>query len=357
MDMVLLKRRDHAASLVELVYATYGLTFHRDWLYNADRMLELNALGDITSIVAVEQGRVVGHLAMIRPHFDVECESGAVAADDVRECGLSIVHPEYRSRGIQVGMALGLSQEAWKMGLRGSIMRCVTHHTFSQRGALAMGGQPTALLLGSIPRWVSYDHDDPSEREPLSTLLHWVPVHPAEKATPLVRPPQMGWFDSALTGIRERRTVATSASGLPAESEVCASWSGPRRLAQVHVLRIGRDLVERLAETCRWLVGGHISHISVFLPGDVPELAGMHRELTELGLFPGGFIPGYLRGGRDAPIYQALEWSDLRPERIAVEGEAAGTIRDSVLEGWRAIGDRSAMNHRRKGKVEVQRTD
>ena len=356
MDLIRLERRDHARSLVDLVYATYGLTFHRDWLYDPDRMLELNALGDITSLVAVEDGQVIGHLALIRPHFDVEADSGPVSAADVRECGLSIVHPDHRSKGVQVGMAMGLAKVAYETGVRGAIMRCVTHHTYSQRGALAMGGQPTALLLGSIPRWVSYDHDDPSEREPLSTVMHWVPVHPKTEVQALVRPPGMRWFDNALAGIRETRTAPPASAVLPQESELVATWSGPRRLAQVHVTRIGRDLVSRLEETCRWLIGGHISHITVFLPGDVPHMAAIHDELAELGLFPAGFVPGYLRGGRDALVYQALAWSDLRPDRIKVAGAAAREVRASVLDAWGSVAGRSVLDRPRRGTVVVKQT-
>jgi GNAT superfamily N-acetyltransferase len=355
MDLIRLEHREHARLLVELVYATYGLTFHRDWLYDPDRMLELNALGDITSVIAMEDGQVIGHLAMIRPHFDVEVDSGPVCADDVRECGLSIVHPDHRSKGVQVALALRLSQIAWEEGIRGAIMRCVTHHTFSQRSARLLGGQPVALLLGSIPRWVSYDHDDPSNREPLSTLLQWVPVHPSGSTHALVRPPGMDWMERAVKGIQEVRTAPPSASVLPRESELCANWSGSKRLAQIHVTRVGRDLVSRLEETCRWLLGGHIAHISVFLPGDVPHLAAVHDELSALGLFPGGFIPGYLRGGRDAVVYQALSWSDLNPDRIkTLKGDSADIL-SSVLRARQQVGTRSALDRTLTGPIKVKR--
>ena len=356
MDFIRLEHREHARMLVDLVYATYGLTFHRDWLYNPDRMLELNALGDLTSVVAVDDGKVVGHLAMIRPHFEVEDDHGPVCADNIRECGLSIVHPEYRSKGIQEALALRLSQIAFEDGIRGAIMRCVTHHTYSQRSCRMMGGQPVALLLGSIPRWVSYDHDDPSEREPLSTLLQWVPVHPAEGTHALVQPKGMDWMEKAVTGIQETRTAPPTDAVLPEKSELCATWSGARRLAYIHVTRVGSDLVSRLEETCRWLLGGHIAHISVFLPGDVPHVAAVHEDLQRMGLFPGGFIPGYLRGRRDAVIYQALAWSDLSPERIKVLRGDSQDILTSVLAARKAVGTRTALEQPRKGVVTVKRT-
>ena len=354
MDLIRLERRDHARSLADLVYATYGLTFHRDWLYDPDKMLALNESEDIVSVVAVEGGKVKGHLSLIRPHFDVEASDGPICASDVRECGLSIVHPDVRSTGLQAGLALRLSQEAWRLGVRGAILRCVTHHTWSQRSALSMGGTPVALLVGSIPRWVSYDHDDPMEREPLSTVVTWVPVHGPSGVSALSRPDDMSWIDASMGPTRENRVSPPEAAVLPDESELTATWCGSRRLAQVHVTTVGHDLIDRLADTCRWLVGGHIAHITVMLPGDQRVVSQLHEELASLGLFPGGWLPGYLSGGRDALVYQALAWSDLDPSRIKVVGKRAQQIRDGVLGGWKRAQMFDPMGAPRKGRVSVK---
>lgn len=354
MDLIRLERREHAQSLADLVYATYGLTFHRDWLYDPDKMLALNARGDIVSVVAVDKGRVVGHLALIRPHFDVESSTGPVTANDVRECGLSIVHPDFRDQGLQAGLALRLSQEAWRLGVRGAILRCVTHHTWSQRSALSMGGTPVALLLGSIPRWVSYDHDDPSEREPLSTVVTWVPVHGPSGVSALARPQAMDWIDGSMAPTREQRVGPPQSAVLPEESDLTATWCGSRRLAQVHVTTVGHDLIDRLADTCRWLIGGHIAHVTVMLPGDQRVVADMHDELSSLGLFPAGWLPGYLSGGRDALVYQALAWSDLSPDKIQVVGKRARQIREGVLSGWQRSQMFDPMGAPRRGRVSVK---
>ena len=119
--------------------------------------------------------------------------------------------------------------------------------------------------------------------------------------------------------------------------------------------RVGRDLVSRLEETCRWLLGGHIAHISVFLPGDVPHLAAVHDDLSALGLFPGGFIPGYLRGGRDAVVYQALSWSDLNPDRIKTLKGDSTDILSSVLRARQQVRSRSALDRTLTAPIKVKR--
>ncbi len=45
-----LRTLDEAKALVDLVYDTYGLSFHREWMYHPEQMLELNRRGDITSL-------------------------------------------------------------------------------------------------------------------------------------------------------------------------------------------------------------------------------------------------------------------------------------------------------------------
>ena len=99
MDICRLDSLDQARSLVDCAYDVYGLTFHRSWLYEAEGLLEVNRRGDVTSLLAIEDGRVVGHLGLMRPSWDVLHEGAPISDPGLREVGLSIVHPDFRSRG------------------------------------------------------------------------------------------------------------------------------------------------------------------------------------------------------------------------------------------------------------------
>ena len=44
-----LRTLDQAKALVDCFYGTYGLTFHRDWVYDPHQLLELNRTGNIVS--------------------------------------------------------------------------------------------------------------------------------------------------------------------------------------------------------------------------------------------------------------------------------------------------------------------
>lgn len=353
MDFVRLTQRDHARALVDLVYATYGLTFHRDWLYDPEAMLDLNARGDIVSVVAVDGTQVVGHLALIRPQFDAETPSGPPCSARTRECGLSIVHPDARGEGVQAALALALSTVAWQEGVSGAIMRCVTHHTWSQRSALKMGGTPTALLLGSIPRWVSYDGEDATGGQPLSTALVWVPVR-GRPNNVLHRPAALDWLDPSLAALGASAAPVPTVGPLPAETVLHTTWSGSRRLAQIHVTVVGRDLAERLSATCQWLTRGHIAHVAVFLPAEAATVAA-HAALETAGLFAAGWIPSYLSGDRDALVYQTLAWAQLDPTQIQVVGGELADLRDAVVGGWRRVSQAAATRLARRGRVRVLR--
>jgi hypothetical protein len=90
------------------------------------------------------------------------------------------------------------------------------------------------------------------------------------------------------------------------------------------------------------------------LPGDQHVVAGMHDELSSLGLFPAGWLPGYLSGGRDALVYQALAWSDLDFNKIQVVGKRARQIRDGVLGAWQRSQMFDPMGAPRRGRVSVK---
>ena len=106
MEVRRLATLDQAKSLVDCVYAVYGLTFHRSWLYNPEELLELNRSGEIMSYVAIDGDRVIGHLAAIQPYFEVNPDGHAYTESSFREVGLSIVLPEYRGQKIQAQLGV-----------------------------------------------------------------------------------------------------------------------------------------------------------------------------------------------------------------------------------------------------------
>ena len=355
MDIVRLDSLDHARSLVECAYDIYGLTFHRGWLYEPEALVELNRSGDVTSLLAIDRGQVVGHLGLMRPSWDVRRGGVPITDPGLREVGLSIVRPDFRGEGVQALLGAAAFSMLAQEGAHGAYMKCVTHHTRSQKGALRFGAAPVALSLGSVPRFIVYDHEATDPAQPISTLGCYVPFRPMAEARAWL-PEDYGWLKGAIGRAGVRRTQGP-ALGVVGETDMEVRWQADRQLGQIYVLHAGADLVERLREKLRWLVGGHIAHVAVYLPTDQPLLADLGPALAELGLFVSGLLPGFFRGERDALVLQAIAFSHLDPNAVQVTGEAATEVRDRVLAGWLETQGRALRlltdPHRGRVRVEV----
>lgn len=353
MDIVRLTSLDHARSLVDCAYEIYGLTFHRGWLYEPEQLLELNRSGWVTSLLAVENGRVVGHLGVMRPSWDVRRDGAPITDPGLREVGLSIVHPKHRSGGVQGLLGGAAFQLLLEENAHGAYMKCVTHHTRSQKSALRFGGVPVSLSLGSVPRYIVYDHEHTDPTQPISTLGCYVPFRKLA--------PKRAWLPDAYAWLHD--TVAAAGVprekghtlGLVGETDLEVRWQADRQLGQIYVLHAGVDLVERLERAMSWLIGGHIGHVSVYLPTDAPLLHDMGPALADLGLFASGLLPGFYQGGRDALVLQAIARTKLDPSRLQIEGEGARALCDRVVAGWQAVEGRALglLQRGRRGRVKV----
>ena len=331
METKRLNSLDEARALVDCVYDTYGLTYHRSWLYDAAHVIELNRREDVVSFIAMEGSRVVGHLGLIRPAFELTDGGVPITSTDTRETGLSLVSPEARRKGVQARLAMEAAQWVFQGSMKYSFIKCVTHHVGSQKGAKRNGGVPTGLLLGSIPRWVRYNEASPREDEPISTLQYLVPLRP--DAGVVAMPEGFAWLPTICEHASSPRDPlpAGPATG---ETRFITKWQGDRKLAQIHVLHVGGDLVDRLEEKLRWLVRGHILHVLIYFPGDSPALAGMGDALLDMGLFPAGWVPRYFASGADALLYQTNAFAHLQRGSIQVLDDESAEVVDRVFEGW-----------------------
>jgi hypothetical protein len=334
MEVLRLQTLDQAKSLVDCVYAVYGLTFHRPWLYEPKRLLELNRSGEIMSYMALDSGRVIGHLAAIQPYFEVKIDGQSYTEPSFREVGLSIVLPEYRGRKIQAQLGLGMSADMVSQGVAGVMTKCVTNHLKSQNDALAMGGTPVALFLGSIPRWVVYGGEPGQQDQPISTMNVYIPVS-GTRPRDLYLPRALDWISDRFAPVRAKRQIRRNGP-ITGPTRIEARWQADRQHAQIHVFEAGVDLVEKLHEKVNWLVGGKMAHLTIFLPGDSPAVAAAGPALANLGMFAAGWIPGFYRGGGDALIYQVITYQTLDPDRVLV-AESGRNLKQEVVAAWKDV--------------------
>ena len=323
----LLESDEQARALARLVYETQGLTHHRAWLYRPEDILQRVRGGHVRSFVAMVGPRCVGHLAAIAPNFD---EADTPVERGNRIVGLDIVHPDVQGKGVRQRLTTAVYGWAGEQGVKGLFFRCRTDQIEGQRLARAMGAVPVSLLLGSVPR--------PGER-PLSVLTSYLALDDSPEQKVYLPRQDRDVYEALYENLAEPRLFVED-SGMPrlaAASDVRVHFDPARQVGRIHVVRAGPDLEDRVLERFRWLMGGHIRHVTVHAPLDTPFAAQAGLSWKGHGMVLGGILPGH--GGADVAVFQGLRDLHLDLSELRVLDPVADQLRDRVLADWRRSRD------------------
>ncbi len=336
--IIRLTRREEAEALAKCVYATYGLTFHRSYLYDPDRTLGLNSEGHLTSFLAMEGDRCVGHMALIRPYYEYSEAGTPVAGERVREAGLSMVRPDFRTSGIQARLSAHTYHAARAGGFEGLMARCVTHHTAAQRACLAHGGLPTAMFLGGVPAWVRYggEHD---QRLPISTLGFYVPLNEGQDTQVYLPRIDRDVYEDIYGRLDQQRSFldADDAPGMGRPTKLKVHFDPQKQQGRIHVLRSGPDVEDRVMDCFNWLMAGHIRHVTLLAPLDSPHTARAMPAWKAHGAMFGGILPAMGMG--DVVVMQGIRLSRIDPDSIRVADPLGTAIRERCVDDWYRVQD------------------
>jgi N-acetylglutamate synthase-like GNAT family acetyltransferase len=133
-----------AEQIAQLLYENYSLSYVHPDFYRPRWVHEELAAGRVRSSVAVHDGAVVGHHALL-PSPD-----GPLA-----ETGVAVVAGAYRGLGIFGRLSEHTLEQARALGLQAVYGRAVTMHPYSQRAEMAHGYRETALCLAASPGGVT----------------------------------------------------------------------------------------------------------------------------------------------------------------------------------------------------------
>ncbi|MRI58578.1 MAG: hypothetical protein C6H99_03615 [Epsilonproteobacteria bacterium] len=135
----------------KLIYRNYGYTYFKDLFYYPEKILQKEQSGQILSIVAEIEGKIVGHFALVK-----------LPNSNIAEIGIAVVDPAYKGMGIMKRMFELLIQKAIELDLDALFGEAVTFHPYSQRANARFGFCTTALLLGEVHHIVRLkDHKYP----------------------------------------------------------------------------------------------------------------------------------------------------------------------------------------------------
>lgn len=336
--IIRLTRREEAEALAKCVYATYGLTFHRSYLYDPDRTMALNAEGHLTSFLAMDGDKCVGHMALIRPYYEYSEAGTPVAGERVREAGLSMVRPDYRTSGVQARLSAHAYHAARAGGFEGLVARCVTHHTQAQRACLAHGAVPTAMFLGGVPAWVRYGHEH-DQALPISTLGFFAPLKEGKETEVFLPRLDRDLFQQIYSRLDQPRIFqeADDAPEMGRPTQLKVHFDPQKQQGRIHVLRAGPDVEGRVVDCFNWLMAGHVRHVTLLAPLDSPHTARAFPAWKAHGCMFGGVLPSM--GTGDVLVLQGIRISRIDPDAIRVADPLGTAIRERCVDDWYRVQD------------------
>jgi anti-sigma regulatory factor (Ser/Thr protein kinase) len=319
---------DDAEAIAQLLYENYHLSYvHGDFYRPRYLMAELSS-GRLASTVAVHEGRVIGHHAVMPLPGIPSAETGA-----------AVVNSSYRGLGIFGRMFEHTLDAALERELAAVFGDAVTIHPFSQRAELAHGYRETALQLGMVPAQTTMrglGGEGPKRRT--ATLRSYRPLEPG--ARPAALPAS---YRELLESAYENLglSVEPRVEPAPVEGEaVTATVDGPRALGFLRLQRWDGRAADELERAVRHLLSQHVDviygDVDLVAVGDVEAAVA---ELNGLGFFAAGLV---LQGpdGHDHLRLQLLDSEEIELEQIVCDSPFGQALRQRVLgDRTRVVGE------------------
>jgi N-acetylglutamate synthase-like GNAT family acetyltransferase len=318
---------EDAEAIAQLLYENYHLSYVHADFYRPRYLMDELASGGLLSTVAVHEGRVIGHHAVM-----------PLAGVPSAETGAAVVHSAYRGLGIFGRMFEHTLAAARGRGLAAVFGDAVTIHPFSQRAERSQGYRETALQLGMVPAETTmrgFGGEGPGRRT--ATLRSYLSLaeHPRRAVLPAAYGELLERVYANLGLPLEARLEPASAEG----DAVTTETDEPRSLGFLRLRRWDTDAGATLKRAVHHLLAQHVDIVYA----DV-DLAAVHdvdqaiAELNELGFFAAGLV---LHGpdGHDHFRLQLLDSEQIELERVVCDSPFAEELRTRVLADMARVAD------------------
>jgi N-acetylglutamate synthase-like GNAT family acetyltransferase/anti-sigma regulatory factor (Ser/Thr protein kinase) len=315
-----------AEAIAQLLYENYHLSYvHADFYRPRYLMAALDS-GELLSAVAVHEGRVIGHHALM-----------PLAGVPSAETGAAVVHSAYRGLGIFGRLFEHTLDAASERGLASVFGDAVTIHPFSQRAERSHGYRETALQLGMVPAETTmrgFGGEGPGRRT--ATLRAYRPFdeQPRQVALPA---PYRELLASVYVNVGLSIEARTEPSPLEGDS-VAAKLDEPRSLGFMRLRRWDEETSTDLKPAVRYLLSRHVDvvygDVDLAAVGDVEQATA---ELNELGFFAAGLV---LHGpdSHDHLRLQLLDSEEVELDEIVCESPFAESLKRRVMEDKARVG-------------------
>lgn len=324
-------KEEEALALARLVYRSYGYSYVSEYLYYPERIVARMREGMLCSWVAVsENGELAGHAALMRSGPD------ATAV----EWGIAVVDPRWRGLGLLSEISAELMKYAAGTPARVVFVHSVTNHPYTQRSALQLGMEHTALLLGYAPSSLQFRHIHERLLQRESTFigirllkpLPEQPVHLPDRHAEILNQLAQG-AGVRLIGSAERHCAAR----MPWNSTFDSMIEPAVNVAYMNLTRIGADLEAALAHERRRLCREKVDVI--YLNIDLTDIAAADAvDIAEAqGFFLAGLTP--MQPWPYTLTLQYLNNLDFDFDAIQAVGDQAQRLKQYVERELRRIAD------------------
>ncbi|MFN8130185.1 MAG: hypothetical protein U0R70_01410 [Solirubrobacteraceae bacterium] len=302
----------------QLLYANYGLTYGHPDFYTPRWLAAQVQSGAVLSTVAVHDGEIVGHHALLR-------EEGWAAA----ESGVAVVHPAYRGLGIFDRLFTRTVERATDAGLPAMFGRAVTVHPYSQRSELAHGYREAALLLGMVPAKMTMAGIAEDGGVRTASLVSYRILRPTPRAVTL---PSL-YRDRLVATYAHLGLELTAPTADAALAGPPVSWTADaeRATGTLRVAGWSPAAAERTVHGARALLRDHPD--VVFADLDLHALADPDPAvdlLNSLGFSYAGLLP-FGPGGHDLLRLQRVTAAAVEMRRIATASRFGAELKAEVL--------------------------
>jgi GNAT superfamily N-acetyltransferase len=309
-----------AETISQLLYGNYHLSYGHPDFYRPRWVAEQLERDLLLSSLAVLDGEVVGHHAVM-------LEQGHASA----ETGAAVVHPAYRGLGIFTVLGNRSLERTRALGLEALWGRAVTVHPYSQRAALARGYRETGVMLGSVPARMEMEGiagADAGRRT--ASILSYRMLLRAPR--PVTLPPRYaGELEAAYRNI-ELELAGRASPATPAEP-VTASEEDSRATSTLLVSAWDEQAV--VHEIRRALARQDVVYLDLDLVTGAATDEAV-ESLNDRGFFYAGLVVSG-RDGHDCLRLQRLNADNIELEQIVADSDAARGILQAVLADRRRV--------------------
>jgi N-acetylglutamate synthase-like GNAT family acetyltransferase len=310
---------EDAEGIAQLLYENYHLSYVHPDFYRPRYVIAELAAGRLLSTVAVHDGQIVGHHALMR-----------VPNEPSAETGVAVVHSAYRGLGLFGRLSQATVARAQKLGLAAIFGDAVTIHPFSQRAERAHGYRESALMLGTVPARVTMRDlggEEPGRRTAVLRSYLAFDESPREVGLPAA------YRGSLELGYEHLGLVAGPRGQVPGDGEiVTTNDDSVRGLGFLRVRRWRDGAIDEVTHAARLLLSHHadVVYADVDLH-DVADLDAAVSCLNELGFFLAGVV---VHGpeGNDHLRLQRLNSEAVELEAIVCDSPFAQELKARVLD-------------------------